>query len=137
MMNASDLLNAHFHEMHADFAAWCALYAEDAVMEYPYGAYAGVSSPLKGIAAIVKSVKSFLDDVRDFQVEVSKVYRVQGEDAVLAEFTARATVISTGRPYNQNYILYLRAEGGKIAVLREYFDAPRVVAAFQPQLDAG
>jgi len=106
-------------------------------MEYPYGAYAGVSSPLRGTAAIAKSVKSFLDDVRDFQVEVLKVYRVEGEDAVLAEFTARATVISTGRPYNQNYILYLRAEGGKIAVLREYFDAPRVVAAFQPQLSAG
>ena len=46
-------------------------------------------------------------------------------------------MISTGRPYNQNYILYLRAEGGKIAVLREHFDAPRVVAAFQPRLSAG
>jgi len=137
MMNAPELLHAHFHEMQTDFAAWCALYAEDAAMEYPYGAYAGVSSPLRGTAAIAKSVKSFLDDVRDFQVEVLKVYRVEGEDAVLAEFTARATVISTGRPYNQNYILYLRAEGGKIAVLREYFDAPRVVAAFQPQLSAG
>ena len=137
MKNALDLLNAHFHEMQADFIAWRALYAEDAVMEYPYGAYAGVSSPLKGIAAIAKSVKRFLDDVRDFRVEVSKVYRVEGQDAVLAEFTATATVISTGRPYNQNYILYLRAEGGKIAVLREYFDAPRVVAAFQPQPNAG
>jgi len=137
MMNAPELLHAHFHEMQTDFAAWCALYAEDAVMEYPYGAYAGVSSPLRGIAAIAKSVKSFLDDVRDFQVEVLNVYPVEGEDAVLAEFTARATVISTGRPYNQNYILYLRAEGGKIAALREYFDAPRVVAAFQPQLSAG
>ena len=137
MMNAPELLNAHFQKMQANFAAWCALYADDAVMEYPYGAYAGVSSPLKGIAAISKSVKSFLDNVRDFQVEVLKIYRVEGEDAVLAEFTAGATVISTGRPYNQNYILYLRAEGGKIAVLREYFDAPRVVAAFQPQPNPG
>jgi ketosteroid isomerase-like protein len=137
MMHAPALLKAHFHEMQADLSAWCALYADDAVMEYPYGAYAGVSSPLKGIDAISKSVKGFLDDVRDFQVEVSKVYRVEGEDAVFAEFTAKATVISTGRPYNQNYILYLRAEDGKIVLLREYFDAPRVVAAFQPQSHAG
>jgi uncharacterized protein len=137
MMHAPELLNAHFHEMQTNFAAWCALYADDAVMEYPYGAYAGVSSPLKGIAAISKSVKGFLDDVRDFQIEVLKIYCVQGEDAVFAEFTARATVISTGRPYNQIYILYLLAEGGKIAVLREYFDAPRVIAAFRPQLNPG
>jgi ketosteroid isomerase-like protein len=136
MMHAPELLHAHFHKMRTDFVAWCALYADDAVMEYPYGAYAGVSSPLKGIAAISKSVKGFLDDVRDFQIEVSKVYRVEGEDAVFAEFTARATVISTGRPYNQSYILYLLAQDGKIAVLREYFDAPRVIEAFQPQLNA-
>jgi ketosteroid isomerase-like protein len=129
---AEELLDAHFHEMQADFASWCALYADDAVMEYPYGAYAGVASPLTGIAAIAKSVKGFLDGVRDFRVSVSKVSRVQGEDAVFAEFTADATVISTGRQYHQNYILYLRAEAGKIVVLREYFDAPRVVAAFQP-----
>ena len=31
------------------------------------------------------------------------------------------------------YILYLLAQGGKIAVLRGYLDAPPVIAAFQPQ----
>jgi uncharacterized protein len=127
---AADLLQAHFCQMQADFGAWRALYAEDAVMEYPYGAYAGVRSPLKGVADIAKSVSGFLADVRDFQVSVSKIYKVECEDAVFAEFTADATVISTGRKYHQNYILYLRAEGGKIVLLREYFDAPRVVAAF-------
>jgi hypothetical protein len=44
---AAEFLQAHFHDMKADFDAWCALYTEDAVMEYPYGAYAGVDSPLK------------------------------------------------------------------------------------------
>ena len=90
MMNAPELLNAHFQEMQANFAAWCALYADDAVMEYPYGAYAGVSSPLKGIAAISKSVKGFLDSVRDLQIGIPKVYRIEGEDAVVAEFSATA-----------------------------------------------
>ncbi|MDB5551102.1 MAG: phenazine biosynthesis protein [Rhizobium sp.] len=133
MKTAAELLNAHLYEMTADFAAWCTLYADDAVMEYPYGAYAGVVSPLMGIAAIAKSVKGFLDDVRDLRVSVPKVFGVQGEDAIFAEFTADATVISTGRQYHQDYVVYLRAEAGKIVVLREYFDAPRVVAAFQPQ----
>jgi ketosteroid isomerase-like protein len=137
MMRAPEMLNAHLHEMLVDFDAWCALYADDAVMEYPYGAYAGVASPLNGIAAISKSVKGFLDGVRDLRIGIPKVYGVEGEDAVFAEFAAEATVIGTGRTYSQNYVVYLRAEAGKIAVLREYFDAPRVVAAFQPQLNAG
>lgn len=132
MMRAPELLEAHLREMRTDFTAWRALYAADAVMEFPYGAYAGVSSPLNGIDAISKSVRGFLDAVRDFEIQISKVFRVEDEDAVIAEFTGTATVISTGRSYNQNYILYLRADRGKIAVVREYFDAPRVVAAFSP-----
>jgi ketosteroid isomerase-like protein len=71
-----------------------------------------------------------LDAVRDFRVSVLKVSYVQGEDAVFAEFTAGATVISAGWHYQQDYILDLYAEAGKIAVLREYYDALRVVAAF-------
>jgi ketosteroid isomerase-like protein len=137
MMHATDLLHAHLHQMKANFPAWCALYAEDAVMEYPYGAYAGVRSPLRGIVAISESVKGFLDNVLDFRVDALRVFRVEPEDAVFAEFTAQATVISTGRPYNQDYVLYLRAERGKIVLLREYFDAPRVVAAFQLALHVG
>lgn len=137
MMHAPELLNAHLREMSVDFDAWCALYADDAVMEYPYGARAGVVSPLNGIAAIARSVKGFLDSVRDLRIGAPKVHRIEGEDAVVAELAATATVIATGRQYSQNYVVFLRASDGKIAELREYFDAPRVVAAFQPQLNAG
>jgi ketosteroid isomerase-like protein len=132
MMHAQELLEAHFSSMTTDFSAWCDLYATDAVMEYPYGAHAGVSSPLRGIAAIAKSVKGFLDNVSNFQIENLKIFRVESEDAVFAEFSAHASVTTTGRFYEQNYILYLRADKGKIILLREYFDAPRVVVAFQP-----
>ena len=132
MMHAPELLEAHIHEMLVDFTAWRALFANDATMEFVYGASAGVKSPLHGIEAIAESVRGFLDAVSDFQVQVSKVFRIEGEDAVVAEFTGSGTAIKTGRAYNQNYILYLRAEGGKIVTLREYWDATRVVAAFQP-----
>jgi ketosteroid isomerase-like protein len=130
MKTAAQLLQAHLHYLAADFDAWRALYAEHAVMEYPYGGYAGVASPLNGITEISESVKGFLGNVRDFRVTVSNIFHVQGEDAVFAEFKADATVISTGREYHQDYVVYLRAENGKIVFLREYFDAPRVVAAF-------
>jgi ketosteroid isomerase-like protein len=136
MRHATELLSAHLHTLETDFAAWCALYADDAVMEYPYGAYAGVDSPLNGIGAISKSVKGFLDSVRGLKFDEPKIFRVEGEDAVFAEVSARATAIKSGAIYKQDYVVYLRAEAGEIAVLREYFDAPRVVAAFQPQSKA-
>jgi uncharacterized protein len=130
MTHAPELLNAHVHYIQTDFNAWCALFANDAVMEQPFGGSAGVDTPLKGIEAIATSVKGFLDALRDFNINVKKIYRIQGEDAVIAEFSATATVIPTGRPFNQDYIAYLRAEKGKIAFYREYYDAARLVAAF-------
>ena len=36
---------------------------------------------------------------------------------------------STGRVYRQDYVLFLRAAGGKIAFLREYFDPVRAARA--------
>src|SRR5438034_69930 len=36
---------------------------------------------------------------------------------------------STGRMYRQDYVLFLRAAGGKIVFLREYFDPVRAARA--------
>jgi hypothetical protein len=131
-MHAPELLRAHLHEMLVDFSAWRALYADDATLDFVYGASAGVTSPLHGIDAIAESISGFLNAVRDFKVQITSLYGIDGEDAVMAEFSGTGTVISTGRTYNQNYIVYLRAEAGKIVMLREYWDPTRVIAAFQP-----
>jgi ketosteroid isomerase-like protein len=46
-----------------------------------------------------------------------------------------ATVIATGRSYHQDYAFYLRARGGKIVLIRENFDAVRLVAALRETSD--
>jgi ketosteroid isomerase-like protein len=44
--------------------------------------------------------------------------------------------ITTGRTYRQDYVVFLRAAGGKIASLREYFDPTRAAKAMNaPILD--
>ena len=50
-------------------------------------------------------------------------------NAAVAEFKAEATIKATGRIYAQRYVLFLRAAGGKIAFLREYFDPIRAATA--------
>jgi ketosteroid isomerase-like protein len=63
---------------------------------------------------------------------MKKIHRIEGEDAAIAEFAANATVIPTGKTYNQEYVLFIRAGNGKIVSYREYFDGSRIVAAFTP-----
>jgi hypothetical protein len=132
MRTAAQLLTEHLHLLTTNLNAWRDLYTEDAVMEYPYGSFAGVPVRLTGIAEIFASIEAFMRDVKDLRIDPSVIFKVEGEDAVFAEFRAGGTVSSTGRQYQQDYIVYLRAKDGKIVFLREYFDAPRVAAAFSP-----
>ena len=58
-----------------------------------------------------------------------QVYPCADPDAVVAEVKAEARIKPTGRLYQQEYVLFLRAVGGKIAFLREYFDPVRAAKA--------
>jgi uncharacterized protein len=49
--------------------------------------------------------------------------------AAVAEVKAEAIIKATRRIYLQDYVLFLRAAGGKIAFLREYFDPTRAAKA--------
>jgi ketosteroid isomerase-like protein len=40
----------------------------------------------------------------------------------VAEARAEGLITATGRAYRQEYVVFLRAAGGRIAHLREYFD---------------
>ena len=52
------------------------------------------------------------------------------------EIKAEALIKPTRLTYNQQYVLFLRAAGGKIAFLREYFDPTRAAKAMdRPILD--
>ncbi|KAK2007055.1 NTF2-like protein [Colletotrichum eremochloae] len=131
-MNATELLNSHFRTIKVDPNAWRALFAADAVLEMPF-APAHTPRILKGIDAIAESVKGFFDQFDDdFKIDVQNIYGIEGEDAAIAEFSVVATVIATGKVYDQDYIVYLRARNGKIELYREYFDSARIIAAFAP-----
>ena len=57
-------------------------------------------------------------------------------EGAVAEVKAEALIKPTGRTYRQEYVLFLRAVGGKIAFLREYFDPARAAKALDaPILD--
>src|SRR6266404_6216976 len=58
-----------------------------------------------------------------------KVYAFADPGGAVAEVKAEGPIKSTGRIYRQDYVVFLRAAGGKIAFLREYFDPVRAAKA--------
>ena len=129
MTIASDLLQRHIQTLVEDNAQWQTLIADDLLWELPYAPAIGHPARLSGREEVVRHVTWFLGAVENFRFFDLKVYALADPEAAVAEVKAEAVIKSTGRIYLQDYVLFLRAAGGKIAFLREYFDPVRAAKA--------
>jgi len=76
--------------------------------------------------------------VENFRFFDIRIYTLADPQAAVGEFKAEGLIKLTGRVYIQDYVLFLRAIGGKIVFLREYFDPIRAARALGvPILDLG
>jgi ketosteroid isomerase-like protein len=129
MTIASDLLQRHIETLVEDNARWQSLIADDLVWELPYAPAIGHPARLSGRKEVVDHVTWFLGAVEKFRFFDLRVYAFADPEAAVAEVKAEALIKPTGRIYRQEYVVFLRAAGGKIAFLREYFDPARAAKA--------
>ncbi len=129
MTIASDLVQRHIATLVADHAHWQTLIADDLVWELPYAPALGHPARLAGREEVMRHVTWFLGAVEQFRFFDLTVYACADLDVAVAEVKAEARIKPTGRLYRQEYVLFLRAAGGKIAFLREYFNPVRAAQA--------
>jgi ketosteroid isomerase-like protein len=129
MTIASDLLQRHLQTLVEDHAQWQTLIADDLVWELAYAPSIGHPARLAGREEVVRHVTWFLGAVEHFRFFDLKVYPFADPEGAVAEVKAEGLIKPTGRLYRQDYVLFLRAAGGKIAFLREYFDPVRAAKA--------
>ena len=126
---ASDLLQRHIQTLVEANAQWQTLIADDILWELPYAPALGHPARLSGREEVVHHVTWFVGAVENFRFFDIKVYAFADPEAAVAEFKAEGRIKPTGRIYLQDYVLFLRAAGGKIAFLREYFNPVRAAEA--------
>ena len=129
MSIAADLLHRHFETLVADNARWQTLIADDLLWELPYAPALGHPARLLGREAVVRHVTWFVGAVENFRFFDLNVHAFADPEGAVAEVKAEGLIKPTGRLYRQEYVVFLRAAGGKIAFLREYFDPARAAKA--------
>ena len=72
--------------------------------------------------------------VEDFRFSDLRVYLWADPNGASGEVRARGRMKETRRAYEQEYVFFLRATGGRIAWLREYFDPTRAAKALDRQI---
>ena len=94
----------------------------------------GHPAKLSGRDAVLRHVGWFLQAVENFRFIDPKVYAFTDPQAAVAQVKAEAVIRPTGRIYRQEYVVFLRAAGDKIAYLREYFDPTRAAKSMAVSL---
>jgi len=129
MTIAAELLERHFQTLVKDNLQWQTLIADDILWELVYAPAIGHPARLSGREAVVHHVTWFLGAVENFRFFDLKVFPFVDPEGAVGEVKAEGLIKPTGRVYRQEYVLFLRTRGGKIAFLREYFDPVRAAKA--------
>src|SRR5437867_13372335 len=122
MTVAEDLLRRHIETLVADNARWQTMLAGDVVWELPFAPAIGHPARVSGRAEVVQFAAWFVGAVENFHFFDVRVQACADPDAAVAEVRGEGQIKATGLMYRQQYVVFLRAAGGKIAFLREYFD---------------
>ncbi|WP_404369575.1 nuclear transport factor 2 family protein [Corallococcus coralloides] len=124
----SRLMDAHLALIATDVERWLALFADDAVVEFPYAPSLGRPSRLEGIEAIRAY---FAPITKHFQgLTFTDVRRYPGVDSTTGwlEVHGAATLHPGNIPYEQDYVMRVQVRDGRIVHYREYWNplaAPR------------
>jgi len=127
--NAADLLQRHIQTLVDDPAQWDRLIADDISWELAYAPSIGHPARLSGREEVLRHVTWFRGAVDNFRFFELVEYPIADGESAVAEVKAEAIIKSTGRVYRQDYVVFLRAAGGEIVFLREYFDPVRAAKA--------
>ena len=135
-MNAEQLLRLHFETFVDDPERWKTLIADDLVWELPFAPALGHPARLEGRDQVLAHVGWFVGAVENFRFYDLRTHPSANPLEVSAEVKAEGVSKPTGRIYEQDYVLFVRVDNGKLAFIREYFDPVRAALALDAPIPA-
>jgi hypothetical protein len=134
MHDAARILEQHFETLVNNNESWKKLIADDIVWELPYAPTLGHPLSLEGRAAVERHVDWFVSAVENFRFYDLRILPGSDPNAAVAEVKAEGIIKPTGRLYQQEYVVFMRAAKGRIVFLREYFNPVRAAYALDEPL---
>ncbi|UUN27490.1 nuclear transport factor 2 family protein [Streptomyces sp. FIT100] len=119
-----------------DIDGWVALFADDALVEFPF-APDGFPSRLEGRAALAAYMRDYPDRIDMREVPRLDVLGTDAPGTVVAEMRVTGLLVATGEPYAMDYIVVMTAEGGRIVRWRDYWNPLAVPAPTREAMSLG
>ena len=106
-----------------------ALFNDDAVIEYPYGAALGGLSRYNK-REYADHLNAIMGQMPDISFSDIRVYPVSNSDSFWAEVHGEVVIPKTGKKYVQDYAMYFTVQDNKFSFYREYWNPMAVLQAF-------
>jgi uncharacterized protein len=105
------------------------LWHEDGVFEQPY-APEGFPARLEGAEAIHRHVEPMPRVFATFAYHDLDLHATEDPELYVCTVSSTATVLATGKPYENRYVIFFRVREGRIALYREFYDPLVVLESF-------
>lgn len=113
---------AHLALVGKDVQAWVDLFAENAVVEFPYASSLSLPERFEGKSAIYNYIRDVSAQMQDLVFTNIRTYPTSNPNVIFAEVHGEAVIVATGRHYQQDYVMRLEIKDGKIVHYREYWN---------------
>ncbi|MFD4264106.1 nuclear transport factor 2 family protein [Streptomyces sp. NPDC058534] len=107
--------------MDKDIDAWVALWADDAVMEFPF-APEGWPRRLEGREAVAAYMRHYPDHIDLHDFPELRIHETTDPTTVVVEMRAVGRLVRTGAPYDMTYIAVVTVEDGRFTSYRDYWN---------------
>jgi ketosteroid isomerase-like protein len=112
-----------------ELESWKDWFAEDAVWEMPF-APEPLAKSVPGRQLIGHFIDWFFKSVPDLKIDSLVVHDTTDPELFVLELHGEGTVTQNGNVYANTYCTHMRIRGGKVVLIREYFDPNIVEQAF-------
>lgn len=129
--NEHTVLSYYTTLMQKDMQAFADLWADDATQEVPFAPEIDGFDPVwKGKEKILAYYNIAIPGRRDHVFWIHEIHQTNDSECLIVEASAHSIVASTGKSYDQRYIVNFRLREGKIVLMREYVNPLAFMKAF-------
>ncbi|MFN6498078.1 MAG: nuclear transport factor 2 family protein [Nostoc sp. DedQUE01] len=133
----AEIFDAYLALIATNIQAWSDLLAEDVIVEFPYAAALGIPQRLEGKSAVYDYMKAAAAQMEDLTFTNIRKYLTLDPDVLLAEVHGEAVISTTGRHYQQDYVMRMQTKDGKIVHYREYWNPTFVMDTWADMPSSG
>jgi uncharacterized protein len=130
LQTISEIFDAHLALIGTNVPAWADLLAEEAIVEFPYASALGVSTRFEGKSAICDRIAESIAQMRNLTFTNVRKYPTTNPNLLWAEVHGSAEITTTGRDYQQDYVMRMETQDGKIVHYCEYWNPTSILESW-------